>query len=173
MGGASKNRKIRDRVDSEGKYGRWKRQIIGCLQVCLVQKSSRQQVGSPTSHLIHESHVISHTGWLTQKSSLLHVSFAYKSFRLWVNSPTSPLAHRFLRPQLISSTGQFHLQVISPAGWFAHKSFHLRVSFAYKLSFRRVSSRRNQFAYNVSFATSHTVYGSLFHSFSAYAQRDC
>ena len=144
-----------------------------CLQVCLVQKSSRQQVGSPKSHLIHESHVISHTGWLTQKSSLLHVSFAYKSFRLWVNSPTSPLAHRFLRPQLISSTGQFHLQVISPAGWFAHKSFHLRVSFAYKLSFRRVSSRRNQFAYNVSFATSHTVYRSLFHSFSAHAQKDC
>ena len=134
------------------------------LQVRLVQKSSRQQVGSPTSHLIHESHVISHTGWLTQKSSLLHVSFAYKSFRLWVNSPTSPLAHRFLRPQLISSTGQFHLQVISPAGWFAHKSFHLRVSFAYKLSFRRVSSRRNHY--------SHTVYGSLFHSFSAHTQTD-
>lgn len=96
-----------------------------CLQVCLIQKSSRQQVGSPTSHLIHESHVISHTGWLTQKSSLLHVSFAYKSFRLWVNSPTSPLAHRFLCPQLISSL----------------------VTFTYKSSRRRVGSPTSHSTY--------------------------
>ena len=130
-----------------------------CLQVCLVQKSSRQQVGSPTSHLIHESHVISHTGWLTQKSSLLHVIFAYKSFRLWVNSPTSPLAHRFLRPpvssptahliywsvsptshlagglvrqQVIPLTSQFRLQIIFPTGQLAQKSICLQCQFRYK-----------------------------------------
>ena len=195
MGGASKNRKIRDRVDSEGKYGRWKLQIIGSCY-----KSSRPRVGSPTNHFVYRFvsfksllanrlvrlQVISstsHTSSLIRvgspKSHLSFTSvsptsrFAYGSIRPLVLSPTGFFAHRFLRPQLISSTGQFHLQVISPAGWFANKSFHLRVSFAYKLSFRRVSSRRNQFAYNVSFATSHTVYGSLFHSFSAHAQRDC
>ena len=192
MGGASKNRKIRDRVDSEGKYGRWKLQIIGSCY-----KSSRPRVGSPTDHFVYRFvsfksllayrlvrlQVISstsHTSSLIRvgspKSQLSFTSvsptsrFAYGSISPLVLSPPPP---RFLRPQLISSTDQFHLQVISPAGWFTHKSFHLRVSFAYKLSFRRVSSRRNQFAYNVSFATSHTVYGSLFHSFSAHTQKDC
>ena len=29
VGGASKNKKIRDRVDSEGKYGRWKLRVMG------------------------------------------------------------------------------------------------------------------------------------------------
>ena len=29
MGGASKNKKIRDRVDSEGKYGRWMLRAMG------------------------------------------------------------------------------------------------------------------------------------------------
>ena len=28
MGGASKNKKIRDRVDSEGKYGRWMLRVM-------------------------------------------------------------------------------------------------------------------------------------------------
>ena len=191
MGGASKNRKIRDRVDSEGKYGRWKLQIIGSCY-----KSSRPRVGSPTDHFVYRFvsfksllayrlvrlQVISST---SHTSSLIRVGSPKSQLSFTSVSPTSRFAYgsisplvlspppRFLRPQLISSTDQFHLQVISPAGWFTHKSFHLRVSFAYKLSFRRVSSRRNQFAYNVSFATSHTVYGSLFHSFSAHTQKDC
>ena len=191
MGGASKNKKIRDRVDSEGKYGRWKLQIIGSCY-----KSSRPRVGSPTNHFVYRFvsfksllayrlvrlQVISST---SHTSSLIRVGSPKSQLSFTSVSPTSrftygsisplvlPPPPRFLRPQLISSTDQFHLQVISPAGWFAHKSFHLRVSFAYKLSFRRVSSRRNQFAYNVSFATSHTVYGSLFHSFSAHTQKDC
>ena len=29
VGGASKNKKIRERVDSEGKYGRWKLRVMG------------------------------------------------------------------------------------------------------------------------------------------------
>ena len=29
MGGAPKDKKIWDRVDSEGKYGRWKLQVMG------------------------------------------------------------------------------------------------------------------------------------------------
>ena len=192
MGGASKNRKIRDRIDSEGKYGRWKLQIIGSCY-----KSSRPRVGSPTDHFVYRFvsfksllayrlvrlQVISST---SHTSSLIRVGSPKSQLSFTSVSPTSrftygsisplvlpPPPPRFLRPQLISSTDQFHLQVISPAGWFTHKSFHVRVSFAYKLSFRRVSSRRNQFAYNVSFATSHTVYGSLFHSFSAHTQKDC
>lgn len=125
------------------------------LQVCLVQKSSRLQVGSPTSHLIHKSHVISHTGWLTQKSTLLHVSFAYKSFRLrvgsfsplvlpppvssptahliyWSVSPTSHLAGGLVRPQVIPLTGQFRLQIIFPTGQLAQKSICLQCQFRYK-----------------------------------------
>ena len=190
MGGASKNRKIRDRVDSEGKCGRWKLQIIGSCY-----KSSRPRVGSPTNHFVYRFvsfnsllayrlvrlQVISST---SHTSSLIRVGSPKSQLSFTSVSPTSRFAYGSISPLVLSPTGffahssshllvSFHLQVISPAGWFAHKSFHLRVSFAYKLSFRRVSSRRNQFAYNVSFATSHTVYGSLFHSFSAHTQKDC
>ena len=31
VGGASENKKIRDRVDSESKYGRWKLRIMGTV----------------------------------------------------------------------------------------------------------------------------------------------
>jgi len=33
VGAASKDKKIRDRVDSEGQYGRWKIRVMGSLEV--------------------------------------------------------------------------------------------------------------------------------------------
>ena len=170
MGGASKNRKIRDRVDSEGKYGRWKLQIIGSCY-----KSSRPRVGSPTDHFVYRFvsfksllayrlvrlQVISST---SHTSSLIRVGSPKSQLSFTSVSPTSRFAYgsisplvlspppRFLRPQLISSTDQFHLQVIGglvrpqvipltgqfrlqiifPTGQLAQKSICLQCQFRYK-----------------------------------------
>ena len=115
MGGASKNRKIRDRVDSEGKYGRWKLQIIGSCY-----KSSRPRVGSPTNHFVYRFasfkslldnrlvrlQVISST---SHTSSLIRVGSPKSHLSFTSVSPTSRFAYGSIRPLVLSPTHAWKL----------------------------------------------------------------
>ena len=147
MGGASKNRKIQDRVDSEGKYGRWKLQIIGSCY-----KSSRPRVGSPTNHFVYR--FVSFKSLLAYRlvrlqviSSTSHTSSLIISR---VGSPKSQLSFTSVSPTSRFAYGSISSLVLSPTGFFAHSSSHLLVSFTCKSSRRRVGS-----------PTSHSTYGSV------------
>ena len=147
MGGASKNRKIRDRVDSEGKYGRWKLQIIGSCY-----KSSRPRVGSPTNHFVYrfasfKSLLDNRLVRLQVISSTSHTS---SLIILRVGSPKSQLSFTSVSPTSRFAYGSISPLVLSPTGFFAHSSSHLLVSFTYKSSRRRVGS-----------PTSHSTHGSV------------
>ena len=145
VGGASKNRKIRDRVDSEGKYGRWKLQIIGSCY-----KSSRPRVGSPTNHFVYR--FVSFKSLLDNRLVRLQVisSTSHTSSLIRVGSPKSHLSLTSVSPTSRFAYGSIRPLVLSPTGFFAHSSSHLLVSFTYKSSRRRVGS-----------PTSHSTYGSV------------
>ena len=145
MGGASKNRKIRDRVDSEGKYGRWKLQIIGSCY-----KSSRPRVGSPTNHFVYR--FASFKSLLDNRLVRLQVisSTSHTSSLIRVGSPKSHLSFTSVSPTSRFAYGSIRPLVLSPTGFFAHSSSHLLVSFTYKSSRRRVDS-----------PTSHSTYESV------------
>ena len=147
MGGASKKRKIRDRVDSRGKYGRWKLQIIGSCY-----KSSRPRVGSPTNHFVYR--FVSFKSLLAYRLVRLQVisstSHTSSLIILRVGSPKSQLSFTSVSPTSRFAYGSISPLVLSPTGFFAHSSSHLLVSFTYKSSRRRVGS-----------PTSHSTYGSV------------
>ena len=147
MGGASKNRKIRDRVDSEGKYGRWKLQIIGSCY-----KSSRPRVGSPTDHFVYR--FVSFKSLLAYRLVRLQVisSTSHTSSLIRVGSPKSQLSFTSVSPKSRFAYGSICPLVLPPPppGFFAHSSSHLLISFTYKSSRRRVGS-----------PTSHSTYGSV------------
>ena len=148
MGGASKNRKIRDRVDSEGKYGRWKLQIIGSCY-----KSSRPRVGSPTDHFVYR--FVSFKSLLAYRLVRLQVisSTSHTSSLIRVGSPKSQLSFTSVSPTSRFAYGSISPLVLPPPpppGFFAHSSSHLLISFTYKSSRRRVGS-----------PTSHSTYGSV------------
>ena len=147
MGGASKKRKIRDRVDSGGKYGRWKLQIIGSCY-----KSSRPRVGSPTNHFVYR--FVSFKSLLAYRLVRLQVisstSHTSSLIILRVGSPKSQLSFTSVSPTSRFAYGSISPLVLSPTGFFAHSSSHLLVSFTYKSSHRRVGS-----------PTSHSTYGSV------------
>ena len=146
MGGASKNRKIRDRVDSEGKYGRWKLQIIGSCY-----KSSRPRVGSPTNHFVYR--FVSFKSLLAYRLVRLQVisSTSHTSSLIRVGSPKSQLSFTSVSPTSRFAYGSISPLVLPPPpGFFAHSSSHLLISFTYKSSRRRVGS-----------PTSHSTYGSV------------
>ena len=146
MGGASKNRKIRDRIDSEGKYGRWKLQIIGSCY-----KSSRPRVGSPTDHFVYR--FVSFKSLLAYRLVRLQVisSTSHTSSLIRVGSPKSQLSFTSVSPTSRFAYGSISPLVLSPPpGFFAHSSSHLLISFTYKSSRRRVGS-----------STSHSTYGSV------------
>ena len=147
MGGASKKRKIRDRVDSGGKYGRWKLQIIGSCY-----KSSRPRVGSPTNHFVYR--FVSFKSLLAYRLVRLQVisstSHTSSLIILRVGSPKSQLSFTSVSPTSRFAYGSISPLVLSPTGFFAHSSSHLLVSFTYKSSRRRVGS-----------PTSHSTYGSV------------
>ena len=146
MGGASKNRKIRDRVDSEGKYGRWKLQIIGSCY-----KSSRPRVGSPTDHFVYR--FVSFKSLLAYRLVRLQVisSTSHTSSLIRVGSPKSQLSFTSVSPTSRFAYGSINPLVLPPPpGFFAHSSSHLLISFTYKSSRRRVGS-----------PTSHSTYGSV------------
>ena len=144
-GGASKKRKIRDRVDSGGKYGRWKLQIIGSCY-----KSSRPRVGSPTNHFVYR--FVSFKSLLAYRLVRLQVisSTSHTSSLIRVGSPKSHLSFTSVSPTSRFAYGSIRPLVLSPTGFFAHSSSHLLVSFTYKSSRRRVGS-----------PTSHSTYGSV------------
>ena len=146
MGGASKNRKIRDRVDSEGKYGRWKLQIIGSCY-----KSSRLRFGSPTNHFVYR--FVSFKSLLAYRLVRLQVisSTSHTSSLIRVGSPKSQLSFTSVSPTSRFTYGSISPLVLPPPpGFFAHSSSHLLISFTYKSSRRRVGS-----------PTSHSTYGSV------------
>ena len=147
MGGASKKRKIRDRVDSGGKYGRWKLQIIGSCY-----KSSRPRVGSPTNHFVYR--FVSFKSLLAYRLVRLQVisstSHTSSLIILRVGSPKSQLSFTSVSLTSRFAYGSISPLVLSPTGFFAHSSSHLLISFTYKSSRRRVGS-----------PTSHSTYGSV------------
>jgi len=45
VGGASKNKKVRERVDSEGQYGRWRLRVKGSWLVAIRQRQEARCIG--------------------------------------------------------------------------------------------------------------------------------
>ena len=147
MGGASKNRKIRDRIDSEGKYGRWKLQIIGSCY-----KSSRPRVGSPTDHFVYR--FVSFKSLLAYRLVRLQVisSTSHTSSLIRVGSPKSQLSFTSVSPTSRFAYGSISPLVLPPPPPVSSPTAHLiywSVSPTSHLA-RRVGS-----------STSHSTYGSV------------
>ena len=120
MGGASKNRKIRDRVDSEGKYGRWKLQIIGSCY-----KSSRPRVGSPTNHFVYR--FVSFKSLLAYRLVRLQVisSTSHTSSLIRVGSPKSQLSFTSVSPTSRFTYGSISPLVLPPPPPVSSPTAHL------------------------------------------------